>query len=159
MVKILDISDPPNLNKVQELNAHLDNDMVFYVVYRPGCPACDGFMPNWNIFTEQMKNVSMSGVVLAKINENSLDNVNIKGKEYIQGVPHIMLQNKETTIEYDGNREPDNLSAFLKQHTTSGQTGGSKRKIKKRMKHSTKKKMRKHKKSMKRKKRKTHSRK
>jgi hypothetical protein len=91
-----------------------NNRKVAYVVHKPGCHACHSFLPNWNIFQQNIKNQNkQSDMVLAKINVDVLSLVNLKNKETIIGVPHISLQNKNKIFDYNGNRTPEDLERWF----------------------------------------------
>ena len=122
----------PESNNITKLNNLLNNKTkkIMYVVHRPGCPACDSFMPNWHNFEENMKKKNNEDIVLAKINVNVLALVDLKDKHNIMGVPHIVLQNGNNLTEYTGNRHPKDLENWLFTNYVS-KMGGKKRKVKK----------------------------
>ena len=58
--------------------------------------------------------------------------LDLKDKNNISGVPHIMLQNKNKLIPYGGNRMPNDLEKWLLANTTKLYGGKkSKRRISK----------------------------
>jgi thiol-disulfide isomerase/thioredoxin len=121
--------EPESENKDVDLFNRLLNDktkQVLYVVHRPGCPACDAFIPKWNAFNENMKSKG-ENIVLAKINVNLLGVMDLKDKHNIRGVPHIMLQKDDKLKEYDGTRDPEDLEKWLFQ-SLSAKSGGNSRK-------------------------------
>tara|TARA_X000000950_G_scaffold241808_1_gene295713 strand:- start:42 stop:542 length:501 start_codon:yes stop_codon:yes gene_type:complete len=106
-----------------------NNNKIAYVVHKPGCPACNAFIPNWNIFQKNMMKKNISNIIIARINVDVLNLVDLKDKNTIFGVPHISLQNKNKIIKYNGDRTPEDLEKwFLK----SNMIGGNKRKTVKR---------------------------
>lgn len=116
--------------EVEHFNSLLNknNNKIAYVVHKPGCPACNAFIPNWNIFQENMMmKKNMSNVIIARINVDVLNLVDLKDKNTIFGVPHVSLQNKNKIVKYNGNRTPEDLEKwFLK----SNMIGGKKKTIK-----------------------------
>ena len=116
MVKLYDLNSINSKNTIDTFNSELNDGgkKIAYVVHRPGCPACDAFIPKWNKFQNNMKNSSkLKDVILAKINVEVLALINIKNKNNIMGVPHIMMQHGNTMNEYNGNREPEDLKRWL----------------------------------------------
>jgi thiol-disulfide isomerase/thioredoxin len=118
----------PDSDNVAKLNNLLNNKSkkVMYVVHRPGCPACDAFMPNWHQFEDNMKKKALKDVVLAKINVSGLTMVDLKDKHNIMGVPHVVMQNGNKLEEYMGNRDPQDLENWLLRSYTKKMMGGKK---------------------------------
>lgn len=134
MVLIYEI-DPSSTEKdINLLNSNLNDSSkkIIYVVHRPGCPACDAFMPNWNTFKNNIKQNYNDNIVLAKINVSVVALINLKDKNKIKGVPHIMLQKGKYLEPYTGNRLPQDLEKWLLSNTTKLYGGKkSKRRISK----------------------------
>lgn len=118
----------PESDNVAKLNNLLNNKSkkVMYVVHRPGCPACDAFMPNWHQFEENMKKKALKDIVLAKINVSVLTMVDLKDKQHIRGVPHVVMQNGNRLEEYMGNRDPQDLEKWLLRSYARKMVGGKK---------------------------------
>lgn len=118
----------PESDNVTKLNNLLNNKSkkVMYVVHRPGCPACDAFMPNWHQFEEKMKKKALKDIVLAKINVSVLAMVDLKDKNNILGVPHVVIQNGNKLEEYMGNREPQDMENWLLRSYANKIVGGKK---------------------------------
>ena len=115
MVLIYEI-DPSSTEKdINLLNSNLNDSSkkIIYVVHRPGCPACDAFMPNWNTFKNNIKQHYNDNIVLAEINVSVLALINLKDKNKITGVPHIMLQKGKYLEPYRGTRLPQDLEKWL----------------------------------------------
>lgn len=131
MVRVYDIEE--GSSDISNLNEMLSDSKkkIMYVVHKPGCPACNSFIPQWNIFKENMrsKNVPLSNIVLAKINVNVLELINLKDKNNIVGVPHISLQNKNKIKNYHGTRTPEDLEQWIMNNHIIG--GGRKKTRKK----------------------------
>lgn len=139
MVHIYEFDSHQQNNEVKQFNKLLKDDdkKIMYVVHRPGCPACDAFIPKWDQFKTNMSNKGINNdIVLAKINVSILAAVDLKDKHNINGVPHIMLQNGNVLNEYTGNRDPEDLEkwlleTFYKKIGGKKHKGKSKRKLKK----------------------------
>lgn len=151
MVMMFDIHENTSKECMEKFHNHLEKCKLFYVVYRPGCPACDGFMPSWNIFYNEIASMNMPNVIVAKINESQLHRVNIKGKNYMRGVPHISYEYGNSTKEYDGDRSVESLHAWVASSMKSQDGGRRMKRRKKTIKKSTRRRMKSHGKSMKRK--------
>lgn len=116
MVLIYDVH-PEKTSEIDVLNnAFRTRKNVMCVVHRPGCPACEQFIPNWDTFATNMKK-KKEDVVLAKIHVKTLPMVDLPEKEFIQGVPHIVLHGNHKNHEYMGNRTPQDLEKWLRAHT------------------------------------------
>tara|TARA_B100001063_G_C16624352_1_gene482372 strand:+ start:321 stop:833 length:513 start_codon:yes stop_codon:yes gene_type:complete len=130
MVVIYDLKH--GSEEIDNFNSLLNknSNKIAYVVHKPGCPACNAFIPNWNIFQENMlmkKNIP--NVIIARINVDVLNLVDLKDKNTIFGVPHVSLQNKNKIVKYNGNRTPEDLEKWF---FKSNMIGGNKRKTIKR---------------------------
>lgn len=116
MVLIYDVH-PEKTTEIGAINDALHaKKNVMCVVHRPGCPACEHFIPNWDTFTTNMKK-KKDDLVLAKIHVHTLPMVDLPGKEFIQGVPHIAFHGNHKHDEYMGDRTPQDLEKWLREHT------------------------------------------
>lgn len=119
MVHIYEIEPSSKKEDIDLLNLKLNNksNKIMYVVHKPGCPACDAFIPNWNKFQNKMKHNNKNDIVLAKINIYAMASIDLKDKHHINGVPHIVMQNGNTIHPYHGNRLPEDLEKWLSNNT------------------------------------------
>ena len=127
MVAIFDINPSNASSYIKELNNILNNESknIMYVVHKPGCPACESFMPKWTKFSSNLQNKPNNHIVLASIHVHLLSSLDLRNKEDIYGVPHIMLQSKNKLTEYHGNREPEDLEMWLLSTLSENKIGGS----------------------------------
>jgi len=91
---------------------------VFVEFYAPWCGHCKNLAPIWEQLGEQVKDVA-SNVVIAKIDATAND---VDAKYGIRGFPTLKFftaGNKETPLEYSGDRSLEDLLEFVKTSATS----------------------------------------
>ncbi len=83
------------------------NYPCFVLVYKNGCPPCEGMKSDWNSAKEELSN---KGVNVYEIDVYS---ENMKLFKNISGTPTIRwYKSQEEFIEYEGNRSRDSLVMF-----------------------------------------------
>lgn len=88
------------------------NNKLIILFYRPGCPYCDMFMPIYIEFSQKQKN---NNVFISQMNtaNNSLDKLDIKYRQYIEGVPTILKISNNIITKFEDNRTVENLNNFI----------------------------------------------
>ena len=89
------------------------NNKLIILFYRPGCPFCDMFMPTYIKFsnTFNKKNIFIS---MIDTGINPLENIDIKYRQYIEGVPTILKVSKNSKIieKFENDRTIEQLTNF-----------------------------------------------
>ena len=89
------------------------NNKLIILFYRPGCPFCDMFMPTYIKFsnTFNKKNIFIS---MIDTGINSLEKIDIKYRQYIEGVPTILKisENSNTIEKFENDRTIEQLNIF-----------------------------------------------
>ena len=91
---------------------------VFIKYYAPWCGHCQQMAPMWEELANELKDVQ--GLVLADMDTTSNE---VEGLE-LEGFPtlKLYLKGKKTApLEFDGDRTPEDLKAYLKEHSTAYQ--------------------------------------
>lgn len=84
----------------------VDNNKILLLYYLPTCGHCKEFMPVWN-------NIK-SGLPITTKEINCSENNELCNRDNIEGVPTIRLVTSNKVIEYDGNRDYENIVNFVK---------------------------------------------
>jgi thioredoxin-related protein len=87
-------------------NKKLSSVVLFY---RPGCPWCDIFKPEWEIIEKQLRGKAI------KVNTAS-ESANLESKKYkVEGVPSIVLVDTSGNYEhYTGDRKAAAILEHIK---------------------------------------------
>lgn len=89
---------------------------VFVDLYAPWCGHCRKLEPSYKALANRLKHVKSLRIAKMDATRNELDNV------VIRGYPTILLYpaNREGSLQYTGNRKPDDMVRWLKRHCTIG---------------------------------------
>ena len=89
------------------------NNKLIILFYRPGCPYCDMFMP---IYIQFNKTFNKKNIFISMINTetHSLENIDIKYRQYVEGVPTILkiTNNGNIINKFEHDRTIENLINF-----------------------------------------------
>jgi thiol-disulfide isomerase/thioredoxin len=106
-------------SSIEELNNLFSDNVVFLVVYSPGCGHCKSLAPEW-IKMENYLHKKGSKCNIAKIHNNKLDILNnlrpAHSRIHVNGVPHIIKIKNNKHFDYDReDRTSDNLIKWVEE--------------------------------------------
>ena len=116
---IQQVAQPPMLQPVQRVTSPVGSEMpqqqtnpfVLYYFSAPGCGACTNFDPTWDQLVKRLGGVN--GLSAQKIDVTKQENENLSFYYSITQTPTIILVTPDRNIEYNGDRNVDELYRFV----------------------------------------------
>lgn len=106
--------------RVENGNASGQSPYTLYYFYSPQCGHCNNFKPNWDKVTEAVKSLKVTtkteeeyGVNTKAVDASDNKNGNIIFYYNISALPTVILVTPSKTIEYTGDRDPEDLYKFV----------------------------------------------
>jgi thiol-disulfide isomerase/thioredoxin len=140
----INVSNP---NAATEFNQKSKKGYWIILYYANWCPHCQTMKPEWNKFTDKLKN--NKSVNVAEVESEFMDSISPEHKNNMQGYPTIVGCNQGKKIaDYNGPRTSDDMIKFANSNNKTNSINNLLRNVIKKSK-STKKKTSTKKKSMK----------
>lgn len=90
---------------------HQETPFILYYFYIPTCGFCKQFTPSWIEVVNKLKNLNI--VTLRAIDATKPENETLAFYYNISHSPTVILVTPDKNIEYDGNRDPNDLYNFV----------------------------------------------
>ena len=110
MVEIIELKEN---DEVFDFNKQIDNNRkIICVVYMPGCMHCEMLKPIWSDVSKNVKNKYNGDALIAMLHMNAADKLE-KQIPNLEGYPHITAINNGKYIDYNEQRDAENIEKFM----------------------------------------------
>jgi thiol-disulfide isomerase/thioredoxin len=100
-----------NRKTAEEFNTKTKKGYWIILYYADWCPHCQIMKPEWNNFSEKMKN--NKSINVAEVEHTYLDDVEQKHRENIKGFPTIIsCKDGQKVSDFDGPKTSDEILSF-----------------------------------------------
>lgn len=93
------------------INNQTNKPYILYYFYNPGCRFCKSFNPSWSELVDRLK--GYRDIETRAVDATNPDNENLAFYYNISKFPTIILVTPEKNIEYNGNRNTNDLHNFV----------------------------------------------